>query len=74
VTRAEQVLDGIEEENVVEVRGGKRVHMQSLLLTPASESAIEAELRKLDLSKMTPMEAFVKLSEIKKKLRKSYGE
>ena len=68
VTRAEQVLDGIEEENVVEVRAGKKVQKQSLLLTPASESAIEEELRKLDLAKMTPMEAFVRLSEIKKRL------
>ena len=68
VARAEQVLDGIEEENVVEVRAGKKVHKQALLLTPASEPAIEEELRKLDLSKMTPMEAYVKLGEIKKKL------
>ena len=68
VARAEQVLDGIEEENVVEVRAGKKVQKQSLLLTPVSEPAIEEELRKLNLAKMTPMEAYVKLSEIKKRL------
>jgi len=73
VARAEQVLDGIEEENMLEVRTGKRVHKQSLLLTPESEPAIEEELRKLNLSKMTPMEAYVKLSEIKKRLGGSRG-
>jgi len=74
VARAEQVLDGIEEDNVLEVRAGKKVHRQALLLTPESEPGIEKELRRLDLSKMTPMEAYVKLSEIKKKLGRSRGE
>ena len=74
VARAEQVLDGIEEDNVLEVRAGKKVHRQALLLTSESEPGIEKELRRLDLSKMTPMEAYVKLSEIKKKLGRSRGE
>jgi DNA mismatch repair protein MutS len=71
VSRAEQVLNGIEEENVLEVKAGKKIHTQSLLLTPEKESTIEEELRKLNLSKMSPMEAYVKLSELKKKLRES---
>jgi DNA mismatch repair protein MutS len=71
VSRAEQVLNGIEEENVLEVKAGKKTHTQSLLLTPEKESTIEEELRKLNLSKMSPMEAYVKLSELKKKLRES---
>jgi DNA mismatch repair protein MutS len=71
VARAEQVLNGIEEENVLEVKAGKKVHSQSLLITPEKESTIEQELLKLNLSKMSPMEAYVKLSELKKRLRES---
>ena len=33
-----------------------------------TESTVEQELKKLNLSKMTPMEAYVKLNELKKKL------
>jgi DNA mismatch repair protein MutS len=68
VSRAEQVLNGIEEENTLEVKAGKRIHTQALLLMPEKESTVEEELKKLDLAKMTPMEAYVKLSELKKKL------
>jgi hypothetical protein len=71
VSRAEQVLNGIEEENVLEVKAGKKVHAQAFLLTPEKESTVEEELRKLNLSKMSPMEAYVKLNELKKKLRDS---
>ena len=74
VERAEQVLDRIEEENMLEVKAGKKVHSQAVLLTPEKESTIEDELRKLDLSKMTPMEAFVRLNELKKKLGGSRGK
>jgi len=74
VARAEQVLDRIEEENMLEVKAGKKVHSQAVLLTPEKESTIEDELRKLDLSKMTPMEAFVRLNELKKKLGGSRGK
>lgn len=73
VSRAEQVLNRIEEENVLEVRAGRKTHRQSLLLTPANELAVEKELRKLDLAKMTPMDAYVKLNELKKKLGGSGG-
>lgn len=68
VARAEQVLSRIEEENVLEVKKGKRAHAQSLLLTPDRESKIEEELRKLNLAKMSPMEAYLVLSELKKKI------
>ena len=68
VSRAEQVLSGIEQENVLEVKAGKRSQRQALLLSPEKESTVEEELRKLNLSKMTPMEAYVKLSELKKRL------
>ena len=74
VARAEQVLDRIEEENMLEVKAGKKVHSQAVLLTPEKESTIEDELRELDLSKMTPMEAFVRLNELKKKLGGSRGK
>jgi DNA mismatch repair protein MutS len=68
ISRAEQVLDSIEQENVLEVKAGKRVHKQSLLLSPEKESTIEEELKKINVSKMTPMEAYIKLNELKKKL------
>ncbi len=68
VSRAEQVLSRIEEENVLEVKAGKRTQTQSLLLTPETAPSIEQELRKLDVSKLTPMEAYLKLNELKKKL------
>ena len=71
VSRAEQVLSRIEEENVLEVKAGKKSQRQALLLTPQNEPAIEQELMSLNLTKMTPMEAYVKLSEIKKKLGRS---
>ncbi len=68
VARAEQVLSRIEEENVLEVKAGKKSQKQALILTPEKESSIEEELKKIDISKMTPMEAYVKLNELKKKL------
>lgn len=68
ISRAEQVLSRIEEENVLEVKAGRRSQKQSLLLTPEKESTIEEELRKVNVSKMTPMEAYLKLSELKKRL------
>ncbi len=68
ITRAEQVLSRIEEENVLEVKSRKRTQTQALLLKPEQEPAVEAELRKLRLDKMTPMEAYLKLVELKKRL------
>ncbi len=68
VSRAEQVLSSIEQENVLEVKAGKKVHKQSLLLSPEKESTVEEELKKINVSKMTPMEAYVKLNELKRKL------
>ncbi|HEX7393216.1 MAG TPA: DNA mismatch repair protein MutS [Thermoplasmata archaeon] len=71
--RAEQVLERIEEENVLEVKAGKKSHKQALLLTPDKESTVEDELRKINVSKLTPMEAYVKLNELKKKLGGARG-
>jgi DNA mismatch repair protein MutS len=71
ISRAEQVLSRIEEENILEVKAGKRGMKQSLLVPPESglaRSSLEDELRKLNLSKLTPMEAYLKLSELKKRL------
>jgi len=68
INRAEQVLSRIEEENVLEVKAGKKTQRQALLLTPEKEPGIEEELKKLNVSKMTPMEAYLKLNELKKKL------
>jgi len=68
VSRAEQVLSRIEDENVLEVRAARKSHRQTLLLTPETEPGIEEELRKLNLAKLTPMDAYIKLSELKKRL------
>ena len=73
ISRAEQVLSRIEEENVLEVKAGKKSHTQALLLTPRNEPSIERELAKLNLAKMTPMEAYIKLSELKKMIEGSSG-
>lgn len=73
IDRAGQVLERIEEENVLEVKAGRRSHRQALLLTPENKSAVEDELRKLDLSKMSPMEAYLKLVELKKRLGGAHG-
>jgi DNA mismatch repair protein MutS len=74
IDRAEQVLSRIEKESVLEVKAGKKVQKQAFLLTPEKESTIEEELRKINVSKMTPMEAYLKLSELKKKLGGSSGK
>lgn len=74
ISRAEQVLSRIEEENVLEVKAGKKVQKQAFLLTPERESTIEEELRMVDISKMTPMEAYLKLNELKKELEASRGK
>ena len=74
INRAEQVLSRIEEENVLEVKAGKKVQKQALILTPERESTIEEELRKINVSKLTPMEAYLKLIELKKKLGGSSGK
>ena len=71
--RAEQVLERIEEENVLEVKAGKRSQRQALLLTPDKEPTIEDELRRINVSRLTPMEAYVKLNELKKKLGGARG-
>ena len=68
IARAEQVLSRIEEENVLEVKSRRRTQIQALLLKPDEEPAVEAELRKLRLDKMSPMEAYLKLVELKKRL------
>jgi len=67
VSRAEQVLSRIEEENTLEVKSGKRTHKQSRFIDQEDGSSVEKELMKLRLEKMTPMEAYLKLVELKKR-------
>lgn len=76
IGRAEQVLSRIEEENVLEVRAGKKVHRQSVLGPPSDEvpSSVVEELASLDLSEMSPMEAYVKLNELRKKAGGTSGK
>ena len=69
IGRAEQVLSRIEEENVLEVKAGKRMHRQSLLVPTSEEipSSVLDELRSVDLASMTPMDAYIRLNALKKK-------
>jgi DNA mismatch repair protein MutS len=77
ISRAEEVLDRIEEENVLEVRAGKKVQRQTFLSAPQDDDpgaqAIADEIRGMDLGGMTPMEAYVKLNELRKRLGCSDG-
>jgi DNA mismatch repair protein MutS len=74
IGRAEEVLSRIEEENVLEVKAGKKVHKQTQLVREEEKlDSLEHELRKLDLSKLTPMEAYLKLIELKKRLGEKSG-
>ena len=77
ISRAEEVLDRIEEENVLEVRAGKKVQRQTFLSAPQDDDpgaqAIADEIRGMDLGGMTPMEAYVKLNELRKRLGCSNG-
>jgi DNA mismatch repair protein MutS len=72
VSRAEEVLSDIEERSVIEVKTGKKTHSQTRFAVPGKEldGSLVEELRGLDLARMTPMEAYVKIGELKKK----YGE
>jgi DNA mismatch repair protein MutS len=72
VARAEEVLSDIEERSVIEVKAGKRAHSQTRFAVPEKEvdASLVDDLRRLDLARMTPMEAYVKIGELKKK----YGE
>jgi DNA mismatch repair protein MutS len=76
VGRAEQVLSRIEEENVLEVKAGKRVQKQSVLTQPADEvpSSVLDDLRSMDLASMTPMEAYVRLNALKKRAGGQVGK
>ncbi|TRO49206.1 DNA mismatch repair protein MutS [Candidatus Bathyarchaeota archaeon] len=77
VTRAEQVLSDIEEDNMLEVKAGRKTQRQSLLATESSEhseSELLMHLRSLDLSSMAPMEAYIKLSELKKRYGGAIGK
>jgi DNA mismatch repair protein MutS len=72
VSRAEEVLLDIEERSVLEVKAGRKVQSQTRFTVAgkADGSALLNELRGLDLARMTPMEAYIKIGE----LRKKYGE
>ena len=69
VSRAGAVLEDIEERNSIEVKGGKKVHAQlKFSLGPGElDHAVIRELKSLDLAAMTPMEAYVKLGELKRR-------
>ncbi|UCE80519.1 MAG: DNA mismatch repair protein MutS [Methanobacteriota archaeon] len=69
VSRAGEVLSDIEERNAIEVKGGKKIHAQTRFSVGPGEldRAVARELMELDLARMTPMEAYVKLGELKRR-------
>jgi len=76
VTRAGEVLNDIEEKNSIEVKAGKKVHAQMRFSVDSSklDDSVLRELRELDLAKMTPMEAYVRLGELKKRSDEIVGK
>ena len=76
VSRAGEVLNDIEERNAIEVKAGKKVHAQMKFQVGPDEldHDVIKELKKLDLASMTPMEAYVKLGELKRRSGESRGK
>jgi DNA mismatch repair protein MutS len=72
VARAEEVLSDIEERSIIEVKAGRKKQAQTRFAVPVKDGggSLIADLRELDLARMTPMEAYVKIGELKKK----YGD
>ena len=66
VRRAKEILDLIEREKTIEVRGGKRV-VQATLFSMSDDEIVE-EIKKMDIMSMTPLDALNKLHELKKKV------
>ncbi len=67
VKRAKEILNLIEEENVIEVKRGKKV-IQTLLFGDDNCSEIAEEVRKIDIMNITPLEALNILNNLKKKV------
>ena len=77
VDRAREVLKNLEANELspnqtsrlARRRGGSRTDpsQMDLFATP-KPSAVEAELRKIDINSLTPLEALLKLKELKEKL------
>ena len=76
VSRAEEILTDIEENNVIEIKAGKKVRaqMKFAIESDGHDGSVANALKKLDLSTLTPMEAYVKLGELKKKAGGHSGE
>jgi len=66
VERAREVLNLIEKENAIEVRRSRKVVQATLF--PTNDDELIAEIRKLDIMNMTPLDALNKLHELKKKI------
>jgi DNA mismatch repair protein MutS len=67
INRAKQVLEKIETENVLEVKKQSKI-FQSVFEIHENNELIE-ELKKMDLSTLTPIEALNKINEWKKKVQ-----
>ena len=70
------MLNDIEERNAIEVKAGKKVHAQMKFHVGPDEldHGVIKELKELDLASMTPMEAYVKLGELKRRSGESRGK
>lgn len=76
VSRAEEVLTDIQDNNVIEVKAGKKVRAQMRFAVESggSDRDLADALKKLDLASLTPMEAYIKLGELKRKAGEPSGE
>ncbi|UCE92411.1 MAG: DNA mismatch repair protein MutS [Methanobacteriota archaeon] len=76
VSRAEEILADIEENNAIEVKAGRKIRAQMrFALEPGDrDGGLADALKRLDLGSLTPMEAYIKLNELKRKAGGTGGE
>jgi DNA mismatch repair protein MutS len=68
LTRADVILQKLENQSPDLVKSDKPEQMELFTLTESPSSEVEEELRKLDLMNLTPLEALNKLADLKGKL------
>ncbi len=76
VARAGEVLADIQDNNIIEVKVGRKVRAQTRFAVEpgGDDKGVVDALRRLDLGAITPMEAYVKLGELWKKIGEASGK
>lgn len=69
LARATEVLSGLEEKDSAPVAVGPSLQRVQLTLFDVEDPVVVQELKKLDLNRLTPVEALMKLDEWKKRLK-----